>query len=384
MQEFQDGGTRRTIGSIGVLTIPLNKSGIAPLRNLIDVLCEISPDVRLVTGNSGYDAFADDRRITISAIRARGGGTKLDKILRNAASQLRLCYHMVRNSRRLRTWVLFMGAETQVLPVILARVIRRKTVLVLSGSYMKTQEALGSPLSHLVGISTGITCSLSDRIVLYSRNHVSEWGLERHAHKIVIAHRHFLDLAKFRMAQDIEDRSNTIGYVGRLSKEKGVLELVNAVALIVRGKNDVKLLIAGEGPLLEDIRRTINTSGLEDRVRLLGWIPHDELPELLRSLKLLVLPSYTEGLPNTMLEAMASGTPVIATSVGGIPDYITHGRTGFILEDAHPNTVAEGIVDALESDDLLEIAHHAREIVETDFSFKEATERWRTLLAEMD
>jgi len=94
----------------------------------------------------------------------------------------------------------------------------------------------------------------------------------------------------------------------------------------------------------------------------------------------LVLPSYTEGLPNIMLEAMACGTPVLATPVGAIPDVIRDGKTGFIMEDNSPKCIAENVVRALEHPDLEEIAEAGRRFVEEEFTFERAVEKWRGIL----
>ena len=72
----------------------------------------------------------------------------------------------------------------------------------------------------------------------------------------------------------------------------------------------------------DNIEAYLVKNNLSDTVKLTGWIPHGELPKYLNELKLLVVPSYTEGLPNIVLEAMACGTPILETSVGGIPDFI--------------------------------------------------------------
>ena len=85
----------------------------------------------------------------------------------------------------------------------------------------------------------------------------------------------------------------------------------------------------------------LQEKNLMDLVKTAGWISHDHLPEYLRMLQLLVIPSSTEGLPNIMLEAMACGTPVAATSVGAIPDVIREGETGYILEDNSPECISE-------------------------------------------
>ncbi|HJH26732.1 MAG TPA: hypothetical protein C5S37_08160 [Methanophagales archaeon] len=119
---------------------------------------------------------------------------------------------------------------------------------------------------------------------------------------------------------------------------------------------------------------------LNDKVKLTGWIPHDELPEYLNDLKLVVLPSYTEGLPNIMLEAIACGTPVLATPVGAVLDTIKDGETGFIMENNSPECVAKNVMRALYYPNLDEIVKNAREFVEEEFTYEAAFERYKKVL----
>lgn len=119
---------------------------------------------------------------------------------------------------------------------------------------------------------------------------------------------------------------------------------------------------------------------LNRKIKILGWISHDRLPIYLNELKLLVLPSYTEGLPNIMLEAMACGTPVLATSVGSIPDIISDGFTGFLLKENSPQNVADNILRALEHPDLHRVADKARDLVRIHFTYEAAVERYKKVL----
>ena len=119
---------------------------------------------------------------------------------------------------------------------------------------------------------------------------------------------------------------------------------------------------------------------LDGKVKFVGWISHDELPRYLNELKLLVLPSYTEGLPNIMLEAMACGTPVLATLVGAIPDIIKDGETGFIMENNSPECIAQNIIRALNHPNLERIAQNARALVEREFTFEKAVERYEKIV----
>ena len=113
---------------------------------------------------------------------------------------------------------------------------------------------------------------------------------------------------------------------------------------------------------------------------MLRWIPHDELPDCLNELKLVVLPSYTEGFPTGVLEAMACGTPVLAAPVGAIPDVITNRETGFIMENNSPECIAKNVTRALKHPDLEMIVGNARTLVEREFTYEAAVKRYRTIL----
>jgi glycosyltransferase involved in cell wall biosynthesis len=174
----------------------------------------------------------------------------------------------------------------------------------------------------------------------------------------------YVDTTRFRVTRPVEARENLIGCLGRLSRAKGALNLVKAMPKILRARSDVRLLVAGEGPEQATIAHAIQELGLQDHIDLVGLIPHSELPDLLNGLKLLVLPSYTEGIPAIMLEGMACGTPVVATPVGGIPDYVRDAETGFLISDQTPEGIAESVLKALTHPGLADVARKARGLVE--------------------
>jgi len=142
-------------------------------------------------------------------------------------------------------------------------------------------------------------------------------------------------------------------------------------------------MLIGDGYLRESIIQYISENELDGTVILPGWIDHEILPPFLNRMKLLVIPSDTEGLPNIMLESMACGTPVLATPVGAIPDYINDGETGFIMEDNSLECVAANVIRALDSPDLENIAENGRLFVEANFTFGRVVSRWQEVLEEI-
>ena len=126
---------------------------------------------------------------------------------------------------------------------------------------------------------------------------------------------------------------------------------------------------------------SILSSGIKESVINVGWIPHNELPTYLNNFKLLVLPSYTEGLPNIMLEAMACGTPVLVTPVGAIRDVIENEETGFILDDNSPQGIGDSVIHALNHPHSKTIANNGRIFIESEFSFEKAVDSYATILS---
>lgn len=136
-----------------------------------------------------------------------------------------------------------------------------------------------------------------------------------------------------------------IGSVGRLSPEKGFPGLIQAVASLQQQGLPVDLWIAGEGPDRPRLAQQIRSCAHEDSMRLLGQV--SDLRPFYQAIDLFVLNSRREGLPNVLLEAMAMETPAIATSVGGIPDLIEPGKTGYLVAPDEEKGLIQSIREAV-------------------------------------
>jgi glycosyltransferase involved in cell wall biosynthesis len=191
---------------------------------------------------------------------------------------------------------------------------------------------------------------------------------------------------KFDVEISYEKRQNIIGYVGALTINKGVLNLIKIVPILKIKLNEKlpKFIIIGDGPLLDDLKTEINESEIMKNVTFIGYLPYNVLHYYYNKMRILVLPSYTEGLPSVILEAMACGTPVLATPVGAIPDIIKEGETGFLLKTNEPKQMAEKIIEILDKHEVLEkVSAKAYKYVKENFSYEKTLEDWRKILSEL-
>jgi len=136
-----------------------------------------------------------------------------------------------------------------------------------------------------------------------------------------------------------------IGTVGRMEPVKDQLNLVRAFIQLTgqcpEGSVSLRLMMIGDGSLREPAIHLLGQAGLDD----IAWLPgaRDNIPELLQNMDIFVLPSLAEGISNTILEAMASSLPVVATDVGGNAELVEHGRTGFLVQQGDPAVLAAAI-----------------------------------------
>ena len=121
-----------------------------------------------------------------------------------------------------------------------------------------------------------------------------------------------------------------LAFLGRIVQRKGLFDLLEVIAELKSQGIDVHLEIGGDGEVAY-LKRTLQKLGLAQQVQYLGWIGTNEKESLFRRVDAYVLPSYAEGMPMSVLEAMAHGLPVVSTNVGGIPDLIDHDITGLLI-----------------------------------------------------
>jgi glycosyltransferase involved in cell wall biosynthesis len=173
-----------------------------------------------------------------------------------------------------------------------------------------------------------------------------------------------------------------VGAAGRLSPEKGFGQLVEAAAVVLAACPDVGFVLFGDGPLRGEIAGRIAELGLTERVVLAGF--RADLDELLPALDVLALPSFTEGLPNVVLEAFAARVPVVATAVGGTPEVVEDGASGYLVPPGDPNALARRLLDLLADDGLRRaMGQRGRERVQAEFTFEAQARQYQQLFEEI-
>jgi len=161
-----------------------------------------------------------------------------------------------------------------------------------------------------------------------------------------------------------------IATAGRLSPEKGHKYLIGAMQSVTADMKDAVLLIFGEGPLRRELMQLAERLRCADSIYFLGFVP--EFSSFLREIDLFVLSSLAEGLPNALLEALAAAKPVVATSVGGVPEIVTDGQTGILVSPGDSVGLARAITKVLCDPALANSMGQAgREAVRKSYSFEE-------------
>lgn len=169
-----------------------------------------------------------------------------------------------------------------------------------------------------------------------------------------------------------------IGTVGNLFAVKGQTYLLKACKTVAGEFPTFVLLIAGEGDQLDLLREEASVLGISGNVKFLGF--RDDVPSLLQAMDVFVLPSLSEGLPLSVLEALALEKPIVATNVGGVPEIMEDGVTGYLVPPRNPDVLSEKIRLVLRNPDMAaELGRAGRKRVEKAFSLKQMIQEYQLL-----
>jgi colanic acid/amylovoran biosynthesis glycosyltransferase len=199
-----------------------------------------------------------------------------------------------------------------------------------------------------------------------------------------------LDQFPFRERRFPQNGEWRLVQAGRLIEKKGLPVTLRAFAVFLRQYPNAKLTIAGEGPLLAELQDLSRELNIDGRVSFTGFVSQDQLRETYYASHIFLHPSQTghdgnqEGIPNSMLEAMASGLPVFATQHGGIPEAIDDSVSGVLVPERENQNLAAALLDAVQDPGFLSgIARNGAEIVRKDFDLRAQAQRLEEIYLRM-
>lgn len=176
--------------------------------------------------------------------------------------------------------------------------------------------------------------------------------------------------------QESNDDQRYILFAGWIENRKGIFDLLECARDICAKRSDVTFLLAGQGSQFNRLKQKIITSGLQDRFLLLGQVKREKLLKLYQKATLFVFPSYHEGLPTVLLEAMSCGVPIIATDVRGNRDVITKDKNGILVPPGNPQKLAEAISFLLDNETLRKtFSRNGRQLIEENFTWDKISEK---------
>jgi glycosyltransferase involved in cell wall biosynthesis len=195
----------------------------------------------------------------------------------------------------------------------------------------------------------------------------------------------YADPEFFSECTPFEERDEVIGYVGALEHRRASIELIEAFRIVARLNPNVRFLLIGSGALEPKIRKIVyGNYELRDRTMYIKHVSREDLPRYLSKICIFVFPTKADGLPNTILEALACGCVVLATPVGGIPDVIKDNVTGYYMHGSlEPMNIANHIIRILNlpKEKLEEVSLNARRFVERYYGYAITLSRWKSIIS---
>ena len=181
----------------------------------------------------------------------------------------------------------------------------------------------------------------------YGRGQLYRWAEAEQWHKVQVVHC-ALEAGDFSSVPPVFPTGPArLVCVGRLCEQKGQLLLIEAVRRLLADGENVELVLAGDGEMRTAAEEAIRTASLQQHVRITGWLSGDEVRAQLERSTALVLPSFAEGLPVVIMEAMALAKPVISTYVAGIPELVRPGENGWLVPAGDPDELVVAIREVL-------------------------------------
>jgi glycosyltransferase involved in cell wall biosynthesis len=261
--------------------------------------------------------------------------------------------------------------------VILSKLLKHKVMLFIHGF---EEECLQNKL-----LTKGYF--LSDRIVVLAEEFKIKLEYAGYKKNIVVSLNPVnQEIFDFASLESLEERKNrkpkNILFLSRIEEEKGIMIALKTFQILIQKYLDLHFLIAGTGTKLKDTKNYILNNKIKN-VKFLGFVTGRDKMELLKKSDIFLFPTYKEGLPINVLEAIAAGLPIITRPVGGLKDFFKNGKMGFMIESLNPENFAHQIELLINSDNFSEICEYNYRYARQYFIPNMIAERLEKIIAEL-
>jgi len=319
-----------------VITNPMiaaNRSAEVTLSKFLRVISAAYDETHVVGGNLTIESDVKATLHTWKILRAKN---KVKRLLDILLLQAKMAWYLLKTVSRNITVYFWIG-DKMLLPFLAAKSKRADIRYFLYGNVLK--EGRASTATKISGKIIAWMANHANSVCVESPGVLKEWDglIHNKQHRYI----HLYTEMPASCAQT--ERESIIGMLCRLTEGKHVLESIEAFSEFHKTHPDYRMEIVGSGKQEQLCRELVGKLNVESYIHLLGWIDHEYIPEAIKHWKYLLFPTDTEGMPNSVLEAMGCGIPVLASSVGGLCDLIRPGENGWFLQ----NTTKDGILSGL-------------------------------------
>ncbi len=349
---------------------PLNKSGEVTTSKLIRVICDSYKNVTLVGGNISLEK--DVSGVRIESYNYEKSNSKISKIADMFNLQRKISLFLRKNVKP-GDHVIFWLGDKMLLPYLTARRITDHLGYFVYGNL--STEGNNSFFMRISAKLVMYMANHADRIFVESKAVKDGWNglLKRSVDELHL----YSDIIKFN---PIENRQSKVGMLCRLAGVKHVMESIQAFNEVHMEHPEWKLEMIGSGLQEEECRQLVKSLGAEEYIKLFGWVDHDTVESITSEWKFNMLSSDHEGLPNSMIEMMGKGVPIIATMVGGIPDLLRDGENGIVLEGTKVEDIKVGVLKAIKATNYEQLSTEAYKTVCNKYSLTGAKKQAMQLL----
>ena len=352
------------------------KANVGFNRKFLKLATSCCEKTVFVTSNYPEELLEGLPGLTVENLPYRWDSSQKKNLPRYFRMQCRAIGHIRRHHTKGMP-VVFWLSGPMILPFLFCKLTGKKTVVFLYGKTRYKQDK-PSLYASLISRIMRFMARHADKIGVETPSVLAQWSLpERCAGKVFDLHLYVDDSGADTVPY--EQRGPVVGMACRLQGNKHPLEAIEAFHRLRGAFPDWTLEIAGDGPEYERCRERVAALGEEDRIRMHGWVDNREMASYYGRWRLLLFPSNYEGLPNSVIESLRCGTPVLASPVGGIPDVIEEGETGWFLPGTTVEAMEAALSGLLKRDDLGDAGGRAEAFARKAFSFEDVLERFRTV-----